>query len=98
MSLGCRHRCPMNRWTPIQPGEGKVALEPMLQTQLIGQDPEGYLRMARTYYRWSKQLYQKLAVDHPEVLPAPKTPRPVRIQIRITARSDRPRTPRSPGR
>lgn len=73
----------MNRWTPIQPREGtRVTLEPMLQAQLIGRDPESCMRMAQTYYRWAKQLYLKLQIEHPEQLAKTQRSR-TRVTLRI---------------
>lgn len=76
-----------------------MTLEPMLQAQLLGQDTEGCLRMARTYYRWAKQIYRKLQIDRPEELAALEQRRtPVSITIRIrVGKPGKPRPDRSAG-
>lgn len=72
----------MSAMEPKTPAPHRVVLEPMLQVQLIGRDPRACIRMAQTYYRWAKQLYLKLQIEHPEELAKAGRPSP-RIRIRI---------------
>lgn len=44
----------------------RIELEPELEIQVIGADAKVVLSMARTYYRWSKQLFAKFRISFPE--------------------------------
>ncbi len=44
----------------------RIELEPELEIQVIGADADTVLSMAKTYYRWSKQLFVKLRISFPE--------------------------------
>lgn len=44
----------------------RIELEPELEIQVIGADAATVLSMAKTYYRWSKQLFVKLRISFPE--------------------------------